>query len=85
MLVPMMLVSGRWLNLDPLTVVPLVMLAVAPIVGLGFLMGGLALLYKRVENLFGIITFGFVGLITAPVEQFELLKLLPLAQGSHLT
>ena len=84
MLVPMMLVSGQWLHLDPLTVVPLVVLAITPVVGLGFLMGGLALLYKRVENLFGIVTFGFAGLIAAPVEQFEILKFLPLAQGSHL-
>lgn len=85
MLLPMMLVTGRWLHVDPLTVIPLVLLTLTPIVGIGFLMGGLALLYKRVENLFGIVTFGFAGLIAAPAGQFELLKLLPATQGSYLT
>lgn len=85
MLLLMMLVTGRWLHVDPLTVMPLVLLTLTPFVGIGFLMGGLALLYKRVENLFGIVTFGFAGLIAAPAGQFELLKLLPATQGSYLT
>lgn len=48
-------------------------------------MGGLAILYKRIENLFGIVTLAFIGLIAVPADKFELLKLLPLVQGSHLT
>lgn len=85
MLLLMMLVTGRWLHIDFITIIPLLLFTIAPIVGFGFLLGGLALLYKRIESLFGIIVFGFVGLIAAPVEQYAVLKLLPVAQGSYLT
>lgn len=85
MLLAMMVVTGRWLHVDLLTVVPLATATLAPIVGVGFVVGGLALVYKRVESLFGLLTFGFVGLIAAPVGKYEWLKLLPVTQGSYLT
>lgn len=85
MLLPMMAVTGRWLTIDLLTTVPLLLLTLLPIVGIGFAMGGLAVIFKRVENLFGILTFGFVGLIAAPVGEFPLLGLLPVTQGSFMT
>lgn len=85
MLLLMMLVTGRWLHIDPLTIVPLLVVTMAPVVGFVFLLGGLALIYKRIESLFGLLTFGFVGLIAAPVGQYEVLGLLPVAQGSYLT
>ncbi|WP_244605239.1 ABC transporter permease [Halorussus halobius] len=80
----MMAVSGRWLALDPLTVLPLSVLALAPALGVGFALGGLAIRFKRIENVFQVMQFAFVGLIAAPVGQYPLLKWLPLAQGSQL-
>ena len=85
MLVAMMFITGRWLDIDPLTVLPLMLLTLAPVVGIGFLLAGLAVVYKRIESLFNIASFMFAGLIAVPVERFELLKLLPMTQGSHLT
>ena len=83
-LAAMLLVTGRTLSVDPLTVVPLVILAIAPAVGVGFFFGGLAIRFKRIENAFEIVQFLFIGLIAAPVGQYPLLKWLPLAQGSQL-
>jgi len=80
----MMVLTGRWLTLDPLSVIPLGVLAVAPAVGVGFVFGGLAIRFKRIESAFQLVQFAFVGLIAAPVDQYPLLKWLPLAQGSHL-
>jgi ABC-2 type transport system permease protein len=80
----MLVVTGERLVLDPLTVVPLAALAVAPAVGIGFLFGGLAIRFKRIENVFQLVQFVFVGLIAAPVEAFPLLRWLPIAQGSAL-
>lgn len=85
LLLLMMLLTGRWLTIDPLTVVPLLVLTLMPIVGIGFVLGGLALLYKRIENLFEIIQFGLIGLIAAPVDRVAWLKFLPVAHGSYLT
>lgn len=80
----MLLTTGRTLSLDPLTVLPLGLLAVAPAVGIGFVFGGLAIRFKRVENAFQLVQFAFIGLIAAPVHQYPLLRWLPLAQGSRL-
>lgn len=80
----MLLVTGQTLALDPFTIVPLLVLALAPAVGVGFLFGGLAIRFKRVENAFQLVQFMFIGLIAAPVGAYPLLKWLPLAQGSQM-
>ena len=84
LLVVMMALSGEWLTVDPLTVVPLGVLTLASISGVGFLFAGLALLYKRIENVFQLVQWGFIGLIAAPAGTYPLLKLLPISQGSYL-
>jgi ABC-2 type transport system permease protein len=84
MLVLMTLTTGRALSVDLLTVVPLAALTLASAVGVGFVFGGLALLYKRVENVFNLVQFAFVGLIAAPLGEYPFLRWLPLAQGSRL-
>jgi len=83
-LLVMMAVTGRWLAVDPLTVVPIVVLAIAPAVGIGFVFGGLAIRFKRIENAFQLVQFLLIGLIAAPVGQYPLLRWLPLAQGSKM-
>lgn len=80
----MMATTGRLLALDPLTVLPLGVLTLASVVGVGFAFGGLALVYKRVENAFQLVQFAFIGLIAAPVVDSTWIGLLPLVQGSAL-
>ena len=84
MLVLMMATTGRTLHVDVLTVLPVGLLALASAVGIGFVFGGLALVYKRIESVFQLFQFGFIGLIAAPVDRYPLLELLPLSLGSHL-
>ncbi|WP_049921105.1 ABC transporter permease [Halopiger djelfimassiliensis] len=85
LLLLMMLLTGRWLVINPLTVGPLLVLTLLSVLGIGFLFAGLALVYKRVENLFQLVQFGFVGLIAAPAGTVEWLKILPITHGSYLT
>lgn len=80
----MLLTTDQALTVDLLTVVPVGLLALAPAVGIGFVFGGLALVYKRVESVFQLLQFAFIGLIAAPVGQYPLLKLAPMSLGSHL-
>ena len=80
----MLLTTGTRLTIDLLTVVPITALTLAPAVGLGYVFGGLALLYKRVQNAFRLVQFVFIGLIAAPVDQFPLVKFAPFALGSDL-
>lgn len=80
----MLLITGKHLTIDPFTVIPLGVLALAPAVGIGFAFGGLAIRFKRIENAFQLAQFVFIGLISAPVADVPLLKWLPLAQGSYV-
>jgi ABC-2 type transport system permease protein len=80
----MLLTTGTTLALDPLTVIPLGILTLGPAIGVGYLLGGLALVFKRVENVFQIVQFSFVGLVAAPVDAYPVLKALPLALGADL-
>ncbi len=83
-LVLMMVTTGEMVHIDPLTVVPLLGLAVAPAVGIGFALGGVAVRFKRIENVFQIFQFLFIGLIAAPISDIPLARWLPLAQGSAM-
>lgn len=83
-LAAMLATTRQTLSLDVLTVVPLVVLTVASALGIGFVFAGLALVYKRIENLFGLFNFGLLFLIAAPVDEYPALAALPLTQGSAL-
>ncbi|WP_247003373.1 ABC transporter permease [Halosolutus gelatinilyticus] len=84
MLAAMMLISGRFLTVDVATVVPIATLAVLSVVGVGFLFAGLALVYKRLDSVFPLVQFSFVGLIAAPTIDEPALAALPLVAGSNL-
>nr|WP_240148794.1 ABC transporter permease [Halorubellus sp. JP-L1] len=83
-LAAMLATTGEVLTLDVLTVVPLVVLTVASALGVGFVFAGLALVYKRIDNLFGLLNFGLLFLVAAPVDEYPALAALPLSQGSAL-
>ena len=83
-LVVMVLLTGTPITFDVLTVVPVAVLSVASVLGLGFAAGGIAVLYKRIGNWLNLIQFGFVPLISAPAFDLGWTRLLPLAQGSAL-
>lgn len=84
LLLVMMVSSGRHLHLDVVRVLPLMLLTIAGIYGIGFIAGGAALVFKQVQSLLQILQFLFVGLIVAPIDKLPWLKYLPLALGTNL-
>ncbi len=80
----MMLTTGRWLNLDLLSLLPLVVITVTAAYGFGFLMAGLALVFKRIQQAFQILQFVFVAFIIVPIGRYAWVKFLPLAMGNDL-
>lgn len=80
----MVLTTNATLAFDPLAVVSIGLLALGSAVGIGFALGGLALVFKRIENVFQVVLFAFIVFIAVPVEGSPLLKLLPLSLGSFL-
>jgi len=83
-LAAMLVMTGRSLELPLVTVVVVAALAVASAFGLGLAMGGLSVLYKRINNVANLLQFAFIGLISAPVFEIPWTRILPLVQGSAL-
>jgi ABC-2 type transport system permease protein len=81
-LVAMMATTNQWLAVDLLAVVPLSVVTLLPAVGLGFAFGGIALLHKRVENVFLVVQFLFLAGLGAP--ETAVTDLLPLSLGADL-
>jgi ABC-2 type transport system permease protein len=84
LLAVMLVLTGSTLQLHLLTVVPVAVLSVVSVLGLGFAAGGIAVLYKRIGNWLNLIQFGFIPLISAPAFDLGWARVLPLAQGSAL-
>ncbi|WP_049924387.1 ABC transporter [Halopiger djelfimassiliensis] len=84
MLGAMVVLTGQPLVVDVVTIVPIATLALLSVIGIGFLFAGLALLYKRLENVFQLVQFAFVGLIAAPAADTPAVTVLPLVKGSEL-
>lgn len=79
-----LLVTQRSLAVDLLTVVPVLLLGILSVVGIGYAVAGLALIYKRVSSFFQYMQFAIVGLVAAPVAGVPWLRLLPLVQSSSM-
>ncbi len=80
----MLVLTGRSLQLDPLTVIPIALLSITSVLGLGFAAGGVTVLYKRIGSWLNLLQFGFVVLISAPVFDLPWTRVLPLAHGSAM-
>lgn len=83
LLLLLMITTGKFLYLPLGTLIPLLFLTLAPIYGVGFLMAGLALVFKRVQAFFQILQFMFVPLLFLPAEEWWA-KALPLSLGASL-
>lgn len=84
MLALMLVTTQRTFTIDVFTIVPILLLGVLSVVGIGFVFAGLALIYKRIESFFQFVQFALIGLIAAPVANIPALRLLPLVQGSAM-
>lgn len=78
-----LLVTGETIFVNLPTVVFLTVFTILPVVGLGFALSGLAILYKRLRSTFTLVNYFFLGLIALPAGQYPLLKLVPVTDGSY--
>lgn len=83
-LIAIMITTWTWIGFDLVSFVPIVAFGVLPALGIGFALGGAALVYKQVSNVFPLLQFVFAGLLVAPVSSMPALKLLPSTQGGYL-
>lgn len=76
--------SGERIILHAGTFFVTLVVTIVPAVGLGLVMGGLALRFKKIKRGFQLLNLGFIALVAAPVESYSVLKLLPISMGSHM-
>lgn len=84
MLVAMMAVSGEWLNVELQSVVPIVVLMLLGLSGIGYALGGVALVFKRMQSVNQVLQIGFIALVAAPLSRFPFMKYMPISWGNHL-
>jgi ABC-2 type transport system permease protein len=82
-LLAMMATTGRWLHIDFLSLIPLMAITVLGAYGFGFALGGLALVFKRIQALFQIVQFVFLAFLLVPTR-VPWAKFLPLSLGNSL-
>jgi ABC-2 type transport system permease protein len=76
-----MATTGTQLNIDILSLLPLLLLAIAGVSGLGFLFGGVTLLFKRIQSYLQIIQFALIALVA--VDPSAVSRWLPATLPSH--
>lgn len=80
----MMVTIGRFLHLRLASTLPILVLTLSGVAGIGYFLGGLTLVFKRVESFLQIVQFAFLALVMFPLESFPLMKYFPLAYGADL-
>ena len=78
------LTTGRGFHFDLFPLLPVVILTLLGVSGVGFIMGGLSLVFKRITSTFQMIQFAFIGLIAFPIDKVPLMKYLPLSLGYNI-
>ena len=84
MLFLMMLTSGQWLRIDFASVLPLLIVVALGVQGIGYVLGGLAIVFKRIQSSFLLVQFALVALIAIPPERLPAIRFLPLSTGTKL-
>lgn len=79
-----MAVTGNWIDLNFLILMPLLFLAVPSAIGIGLVIGGLTIVYKKIGIIASLAMIGIIALISVPALPLSLATLLPIAPGAHL-
>lgn len=79
-----MALTGNWLTINFVYFYAIMLLAAPSLIGLGLLISGLALVFKRVETVGALFTFAFMGLVAVDALPFNLFSMLPFTPGSSL-
>ncbi len=83
-LIIMMVTTGQYLYLDPGLII-LVGLTLLSVYGLGYIMGGLSLVFKKVQAANQILMFLFILLLVLPtITDHHVIYLVPISWGNYL-
>ena len=79
-----MLITGNWVDLNFLTLIPLTLFAGVSVVGVGLAIGGITLLIKRAETLIMIAQGALIAAVSITALPFNGFSFIPFAPGVTL-
>ncbi|MDX5475812.1 MAG: ABC transporter permease, partial [Bacillaceae bacterium] len=62
-----MLTSGQWLNLNPMTTIPIILITMVSMIGVSFMIAGLAIIFKQIQAFLQIFQFVLMALVFIPI------------------
>ncbi len=83
-LVAIMATSRQWLNFDFITLIPLFVFMTFCMIGVGFMIAGLALLFKQISSFLQIAQFAYFGLVAVPIGLSPFLEFLPIVRVASM-
>lgn len=81
MLILSMLTAGTWLNLDILSILPVFVLTIISMIGVSFMIAGMAVIFKQINSFLQISQFIFAGLTFVPLSVAPFLVFFPVVKG----
>jgi len=79
-----MALSGNWIDLNFTKQLSLLLLTTSSVLGLGLILGGLALAFKRIDTFVTLVMLSLMALVAVPALPLNWASLLPLAPGASL-
>jgi ABC-2 type transport system permease protein len=79
-----MATTGQWLHVDLITLIPVFLLTLVNMMGLGLIIAGMTLVLKQIGAFLQILQFILAGLVFVPLSVAPFLALFPLVKGVDL-
>ena len=79
-----MWLTGNWIDINFAKFYLIMMMAAPSLIGLGFIMCGLTLVFKRIGTVSAIMTFALMAIVAVDALPFNLYTLLPFTAGNSL-
>lgn len=79
-----MATTGQWLNIDVVTIIPILLLTLLSMFGLGFMIAGLTVILKQVQAFLQILQFILAALAFVPLTVAPFLAFFPIVKGVDL-
>ncbi|MGE8207085.1 ABC transporter permease [Heyndrickxia sp. NPDC080065] len=80
-----MLTTNTWLNIDAFSIIPILMLTLISMIGVSFMIAGLAIIFKQIGSFLQIFQFILMGLTFAPISNLPYLVVLPVVKGVDMS
>lgn len=79
-----MLTTGQWLNVDVLSLLPILLLTIISMIGFGFIIAGMTMVLKQINAFLQILQFILMGLVFVPLSVAPFLAFFPIVKGVDL-